>query len=379
MPTSAASSSANPFVSPSTNVSAIPTASQTAWITPIIWPNSASPLAPELPLAPKLLTAPVVSDAHQEISNSDVLSDVPATALEPIPTSVPEFIEPIERPTPAKPIPSRSDRFMRGETSDVWGLRIDRVRMADTIAAIDNMIADRIPRYVITANLNYAMLADGDAALQKITDEASLVLADGQPLVWRSRCGAAGPLPERVAGSELIYRLAEIAAVRGWRIYFLGAEPGVATQCASTLAKLYPGLQVAGVQSPPYRKLTEAEVQQQHQAIMNSNADILLVAFGQPKGERWIHENYKKLGVPVSMQIGASFDFVAGTSKRAPVIWQKIGMEWAYRMFSDPARLVPRYATNAWFLLISLLRDWNEFVNSKFDKSTPSTNQTQKT
>lgn len=275
-------------------------------------------------------------------------------------------------------MPTRSDRFVRGETSEVWGLKLDRVRMADTIAAIDNMIADRIPRYVITANLNYAMLVDGDAAMQKITDEASLVLADGQPLVWRSRIGSAGPLPERVAGSELIYRLAEIAAMRGWRIYFLGAEPGVATRCASTLAKLYPGLQVAGVQSPPYRKLTQAEEQQQHQAIINSNADILLVAFGQPKGERWIHENYQKLGVPVSMQIGASFDFVAGTATRAPVIWQKIGMEWAYRMLSDPGRLAPRYATNAWFLLISLLRDWNEFVNSKFDDSRSSTHQTQK-
>jgi N-acetylglucosaminyldiphosphoundecaprenol N-acetyl-beta-D-mannosaminyltransferase len=238
--------------------------------------------------------------------------------------------------------------------------------MDEAVDAIDDMIHDRIPRYVITANLNYAMLLDENAKLKTVTDNASLVLADGQPLVWRSKLRSDGRLPERVAGAELIYRLAERAAVRGSRIYFLGAEPGVAQRCADKLVKLYPRLQVAGVQSPPYRKLTEHEVQKQHQTIIDSRPDILLVAFGQPKGEQWIHENYMKLGVPVSIQLGASFDFIAGTAKRAPKIWQTLGLEWAYRMVSDPGRLVPRYASNAYFLAISLLRDWNEFVNCKF-------------
>lgn len=260
----------------------------------------------------------------------------------------------------------QEDRFQRGPTSLIWGLPLDRIRMEESVDAIEAMIEDRKPRYVITANLNYAMLLSNDESLQKVTDDASMILADGQPMVWRSRIGRSGRLPERVTGSELIYRLAERGAMRKWRIYFLGAEPGVALRCANALTKRYPGLQIAGVQSPPFRKLTEAEQEQQRKAIIDSRADILLVAFGQPKGERWIHEHYQSLGVPVSIQLGASFDFVAGTSQRAPKIWQRLGLEWAYRMFSDPARLIPRYASNAWFLVLSLIRDWRDYVNENF-------------
>jgi N-acetylglucosaminyldiphosphoundecaprenol N-acetyl-beta-D-mannosaminyltransferase len=342
---------------PSANSAGTGTASQAAWNAPLgLPPAPTSPLS--LPDSP----------AHP-LTNDSV-------APSPLPKNTASANHAAEQTAKSE---QKRNRFVRGETTDVWGLPLDRVRMSDAIAAIDNMIADREPRYVITANLNYAMLVDGDTELKKITNEASMVLADGQPLVWRSRLRAEERLPERVAGSELIYRLAEIAALRGWRIYFLGAEPGVAKKCADTLASLYPGLQIAGVQSPPYRKLTEAEEQKQHQAIIDSRPDILFVAFGQPKGERWIYENYKQLGVPVSIQIGASFDFVAGTAKRAPKRWQMLGMEWAYRMFSDPGRLMPRYAANAWFLFIALLRDWCGFVNAKFGQASSQPEVTQST
>jgi len=321
------------------------------------------PLAPPFAVGPRAESPlPAMSPTQASLSEAD-LSDAPTTRM-----IQPCVVEEAQKPT----VPSkRTDRFVRGETSEIWGVKFDRVRMSDTLAAIDNMIADRTPRYVITANLNYVMLADAHHDMSKVSDDASLILADGQPIVWRSRIGIAGKLPERVTGSELIYRIAEMGAKRGWRIYFLGAEPGIAQQCAETLANAYPGLQVAGVQSPPYRILSDEEVAQQHQAIVDSNADILLVAFGQPKGERWIHEHYQKLGVPVSMQVGASFDFVAGTAKRAPQVWQSVGLEWAYRMFSDPARLLPRYASNAWFLFLSLARDWSEYVNRIYGHSLP--------
>ena len=261
-------------------------------------------------------------------------------------------------------------RFKRGETSEVWGVKLDQLCMDETVDAIEDMVVDRVPRYIITANLNYAMLLAENRSLQTVTDQASLVLADGQPFVWRSRFGSAGRLPERVTGSELIYRIAERAAKQGWRIYFLGAEPGVAQRCADALAKKYPKLKIAGVQSPPYRKQTEAEQRDQRNAIVDSRADILLVAFGQPKGERWIHEHYEDLGVPVSIQVGASFDFVAGAAKRAPKAWQRFGLEWAYRMLSNPTRLVPRYASNAWFLLLAIICDWRDYVNARYGTGT---------
>ena len=295
-------------------------------------------------------------------------SGATAPAIEP--PAIPErFVKPAAAPPATVSAPAR--QYQRGKTSVVWGLPLDCVAMEQAVTAIQEMIEERTPRYVITANLNYAMLLDQDESMQKITDDASMILADGQPLVWRSYFSKQDRLPERVAGSELIYRLAERGAAKKWRIYFIGAEPGVAQRCADRLANRYPGLQIAGVQSPPYRALTDAELQQQRQAIIDSRADILLVAFGQPKGERWIHEHYQSLGVPVSIQLGASFDFVAGTAKRAPKIWQRLGMEWAHRMFSDPGRLVPRYASNAKFLFVSLLRDWRDIVNGMFKSSTP--------
>ena len=239
----------------------------------------------------------------------------------------------------------------------------DCVTLEQAVNRIEMLILRRVPAYVITANLNYAMLNAQLDDMPTITKDADLILADGQPIVWRTKCSKTR-LPERVAGSEMIYNLAERASQKGYRIYFLGGMPGVGQLCADRLVELYPGLQIAGVESPPFRELTPQEQLAQDQRIQAAGTDLLLVAFGQPKGERWIHEHYKRLGVPVSIQLGASFDFIAGTAKRAPVFFQKTGLEWAYRMMSDPKRLIPRYAKNAMFLCGALLQDWKRQVKS---------------
>jgi len=242
------------------------------------------------------------------------------------------------------------DRVDGRDRVHIWDVPFDRVRMDQAVDRIDSLIQRGDPSYVITANLNYVMLHHQWSDLQPVTYDADLILADGQPIVWQSRRGS-NPLPERVAGSEMIYHLAKRASERGWGIYFLGGEPGVGQASADRLQQLYPGMHIAGVESPPFRTLTDEEKQQQKHRIAESGAQLLLVAFGQPKGEIWIHQHYRDLGVPVSIQLGASFDFIAGNAKRAPKIWQRIGLEWAYRMFSDPKRLIPRYAANAKFLL----------------------------
>lgn len=241
----------------------------------------------------------------------------------------------------------------RSERTTIWEVPFDRLTMPAAVDQIAGLIDRREPAYVVTANLNYVMLHHRSERLRRVTAAASLILADGQPIVWRSRLGRQ-PLPERVAGSELIDHLARRAAERSWRVYFLGGRPPVALKCSQRLAERYPGLKVAGVESPPFRKLTPREQADQVQRIRDSGADLLLVAFGQPKGELWIAEHYRQLAVPVSIQLGASFDFIAGTAQRAPLAWQRCGAEWAYRMLSDPKRLLPRYAANAWFLAKSL-------------------------
>jgi N-acetylglucosaminyldiphosphoundecaprenol N-acetyl-beta-D-mannosaminyltransferase len=283
--------------------------------------------------------SPVVVVTPQPPSTAEVETTPVAGRSDPVAT-------PVESAAPLDCVPP-PDRVR------VWNVPFDRVTMDGALDRIESLIERRTPSYAITANLNYAMLHNRSPQIQQITEDADLILADGQPIVWRSRWSDR-PLPERVAGSEMIHHLARRASEKGWRVFFLGGRPSVARRCSQRLAELYPGLKIAGVESPPFRELTDEEQADQRQRIRDSGATVLLVAFGQPKGEQWIAQNYRKLGVPLSIQLGASFDFVAGTAQRAPEAWQRLGAEWAYRMLSDPRRLVPRYAANAWFLLSEL-------------------------
>jgi N-acetylglucosaminyldiphosphoundecaprenol N-acetyl-beta-D-mannosaminyltransferase len=232
----------------------------------------------------------------------------------------------------------------------VWGLPLVPDTFAQALDRIDRLIAERRPSFFITANLNYAMLADGDDRLKKLNEKAAFILADGMPLVWWSRLGPR-PLPERVAGSDLIYGMCERAATREHRIYLLGAGPGVAEDAAANLMKRYPGLVVSGVECPPFRQLTEIEEGEMIARIRSTSPDILFVAFGQPKGELWIAENLNRLGVPVCVQVGASLDFVAGRVRRSPRWMQRTGLEWVYRLAQEPRRLAGRYVDNLRFLV----------------------------
>jgi N-acetylglucosaminyldiphosphoundecaprenol N-acetyl-beta-D-mannosaminyltransferase len=238
----------------------------------------------------------------------------------------------------------------------VWGLPLAPVTFEQALDRIDRLIEAGDPSYFITANLNYAMLADADPRLRALNDRAAFLLADGMPLVWWSRLGPR-PLPERVAGSDLIYGMCERAARKGHRIYLLGAAPGVADEAAAKLVEKYPGLRIVGVECPPFRRPTAAEEREQIDRIRAARPDILFVAFGQPKGELWIAEHRHALGAPVCVQVGASLDFIAGQVRRAPRRLRKIGLEWAYRMWLEPARLAPRYARNARFILGVMAHD----------------------
>lgn len=291
--------------------------------------------------------------------SDNTFRQIPVTVpLVPLPASSPVVSQTVNAPPAVAPQPIP---WVQPPRSTVWDIPFDQLTLNESVEKIAELIRRGVPSYVITANLNYVMLHHRDESLGKVTDQASLILADGQPIVARSRLGTK-PLPQRVAGSELIYYLASRAAMEGWGIYFLGGAPGVAASCANKLAETFPGMQIAGVESPPFRALNEEEQREQDDRIRRSGAKLLLVAFGQPKGEQWIYDNYQRLGVPVSIQLGASFDFIAGTATRAPEIFQKYGLEWSYRMLSDPQRLVPRYWSNAMFLLSALIQDWKRAV-----------------
>lgn len=231
----------------------------------------------------------------------------------------------------------------------VWGVPCARVTMEQTLAYAETLIARRQPSYIITANLNYAMLTDAHPELHPVNAGAALIVADGMPLVWASRFERRR-LPERVTGADLIWRLSERAAQRGYRVFLLGGAPGIAELAAQNLVSRWPALQVVGTYAPPFRALTAEEHQDLVQRVRSAHPEILFAAFGQPHGEQWLAAHCGELRVPVCLQIGAAIDFVAGKVPRAPRWVQRLGLEWAYRLYREPRRLVGRYLRNAWFV-----------------------------
>ena len=232
----------------------------------------------------------------------------------------------------------------------VWGLPLAPMTRAEAAEAVMRLIEAGRPSFFITANTHYAMLTAERPELRAINDRAAFLLADGAPLVWASRRGPV-PLPERVAGSDLVYDLCEHAARLGRRVYLLGGAEGVADEAARRLRRSTRGCRSPGRPARPPARSSGEGCRRLIAEVREARPDLLMVALGQPKGELWLAEHLEELGVPVCVQVGATLDFVAGRVRRAPRLLQKVGMEWAFRIYTDPARLGPRYARNALFLL----------------------------
>src|SRR5579859_346386 len=220
------------------------------------------------------------------------------------------------------------------QSVSILGVRVDAVTMPQTLDWVEAAVTARRPRQICTANPEFVMTAQRDAEFMRVLNEADLVLPDGVGLLWAAR-RVGGRLPERVAGSDLIYRLAELAAARGWRVYFLGAAEGVAQAAAERLRGLYPGLVVAGTAAgDPGPASAGALVA----GVRAGRPDVLLVAYGAPAQDKWIARYKAELGVPVSLGVGGSFDFVAGVAQRAPAWVQRLGLEWLHRWWRQPWR-----------------------------------------
>jgi N-acetylglucosaminyldiphosphoundecaprenol N-acetyl-beta-D-mannosaminyltransferase len=309
---------------------------------------------------------PTLAELRAKFMDEQSLSGISESARTSLPVAEPIVSEKAEEPTSSKSIFANQPLALGDEvaaevprqleTVRVWGIDYHSVTMVDSIDYLDQIIAKREPTFAITANLNYAMLCVKHPRLQAFTKRASLVLCDGMPIFWRSKLNKKS-LPERVAGSDLIYQLSERCAAKQYRMYLYGAAEGVAEAAAAQLQNLYPLLQIAGVQCPPFHDSSSATIQDQVARIKKARPDVLLVALGQPKGEYWIEDHLKELGVPLAIQLGASFDFVAGRAKRAPKWMQRTGLEWLYRAVQDPWRLIPRYWDNFMFLLRSIRRE----------------------
>ena len=227
------------------------------------------------------------------------------------------------------------------------GVPFDHLTLEEAMRLIEQMISSGQPHYLVTANVDFLVQARGDAELRRILLDADLVLCDGTPLVWASRL-LGNPLPERVAGSDLVPFLLQVAASKSYRIFLLGATPESASRAVDRLRVQYPQLVIAGHYSPPFNPLLDMDHEEIGRRIRKAAPDILLVSFGCPKQEKWMVMHYRSVGVPVTIGVGATIDFLAGHHRRAPVWMRKTGTEWLYRLAHEPRRLFRRYTNDLW-------------------------------
>lgn len=236
--------------------------------------------------------------------------------------------------------------------------RLDNVTMPEAIARICALVAAGRPEYVVTPNVDHLVKLEDDPQFRAVYDEAALVLADGMPLLWASRL-LGTPLRAKVSGSDLFVEFAAEAARRGLRLYFLGGRSGAAARAAEVLTERFPGLVVCGIDSPPFGFDRDDRLNGRVLArIRAARPDVLFVGLGAPKQEKWIHRWRHETGVPVSIGVGVSFEFVAGLVRRAPRLLQGMGLEWAWRLLMEPRRLWRRYLVEDTRFVWLFLRQW---------------------
>lgn len=229
---------------------------------------------------------------------------------------------------------------------DMLGIKIHRVTMSEAIEQVDEMVRVGGSYQVLTPNVDHVMLYSKDELFRCVYDNGDLIVADGMPLVWASKLFG-DPLPERVTGSDMMPQLCELAARREYKIYIMGGQIDSAVKASKKLTTLYPGLNVVGTSCPAFGFENDMEMNQRIiKDINHSKPDILFVAIGTPKQEKWIFNYKNDLDVTVLIGVGATIDFLAGAVKRAPRFTHKIGMEWLWRLMCEPRRLWRRYLIN---------------------------------
>jgi N-acetylglucosaminyldiphosphoundecaprenol N-acetyl-beta-D-mannosaminyltransferase len=256
----------------------------------------------------------------------------------------PRTVTPPKLSAPARVIPKGSSR-----RAVVLDCPIDRLDMTQTLARCEDLIGRREFAQHVAINASKLVAMQGDPELRRIVEACELVSADGQSVVWASRL-LGDPLPERVAGIDLMYELIALADRRGFRVFIMGATPTVLAQASRRILAEHPGLQLVGTHDGYFSEAEESEVAQE---IQDARPDILFVAISSPRKEYWLGRYGRTINVPFIMGVGGAIDVVAGVTQRAPASFQRLGLEWAYRLAQEPRRLWRRYAvTNTQFVLL---------------------------
>ena len=246
--------------------------------------------------------------------------------------------------------PTEADR-----RSEVLGLKVSAINMKMALDRVEQWVENREPNYICVTGVHGVMESQRDTELMDIHNRAGMVTPDGMPLVWLSRLKGHNHV-RRVYGPDFMLEVCAVSPEKGYRHFLYGGADGVADKLANKLLERFPGIEIVGTYCPPFRPLTEEEDQEVIRQIDESRADIVWVGLSTPKQERWMDQHVGRISAPVLAGVGAAFDFNAGLKKQAPKWMQVSGLEWFFRMVTEPKRLAKRYLKNNPLFVYELLR-----------------------
>jgi N-acetylglucosaminyldiphosphoundecaprenol N-acetyl-beta-D-mannosaminyltransferase len=247
---------------------------------------------------------------------------------------------------------------------NILGVGAMSLDLDKAVAMLEQWRIEGQRKYVCVISVHGLVVAQRDPAIRSALNHCGMATEDGMPLVWWSRL-AGFAQARRVCGSDLLDTVCAYGLQRGYRHYFYGASPEVLELLTDRLRRRHPGLIVAGSHSPPFRPLTGDEDAADIAAINEARPDFVWLGLGMPKQEKWMVEHLGKVQATALIGIGAAFDFHAGTKPRAPVWMQRSGLEWLFRLITEPRRLAHRYLIdNALFLghMLQQVTRWKTYA-----------------
>ncbi|OEH86713.1 hypothetical protein BHU72_00090 [Desulfuribacillus stibiiarsenatis] len=234
-------------------------------------------------------------------------------------------------------------------TVDILGIPFSTMTLEETVQYCQTMIESGQPHHMVTANPEIVMMAQENQEFRNIIKKAQLITCDGTGVVWATQY-TEFPAQERVTGYDVTLRLFDLCERDGYSVYFVGAKPAVIERAVVNVQKKWPKLTIAGYHHGYFGPGDEEKICDE---IMEKKPSILFVALGAPNQEFWISKYKELLNVPLAIGVGGSFDVISGTVNRAPMLWQKLRIEWLYRLIQQPSRwrrmlLLPKFMIAVW-------------------------------
>jgi len=249
---------------------------------------------------------------------------------------------------PAELPPAETRQHVRG---NILGIGVSAINMTDALVTIDGWVKRREPNYVVVTPAHAVMNGYRDPELRGIFNASGLTTPDGMAIVWALRLQGHRRV-SRVYGPDLMQEVCRQGVDQGYRHFLYGGEPGVAEQLADRLTGQFPRLRIAGTYGPPFGELAPEEDRVTVERINASQPDIVWVGLGSPRQEFWMAAHLERISAPVMIGVGAAFDFLSGRKPQAPRWMQRSGLEWLFRLATEPRRLWPRYRQYPWFVVL---------------------------